>query len=79
MKLNKKTLIISIIVIFLITFIVLLASIKNRKITKPSYDHTAIIYHSEILGVDAGIIYKYYLYQENKNTYIYIKTVSDIT
>ena len=69
----------------LILFIILIVGIsavcviKNKKITRPDTDYIATIYHSEMLGMDAGWQYIYYFYPDRKNEYIYIKSESEVT
>ncbi len=53
---------------------------NNKKYTRPSYDYSALIYHSEMLGMDAGTEYIYSIYkEEGSNTYFYIKSKASIT
>ena len=64
MKKNMKKIIIGIIAISII-FVFIIVWINNNKnsYTRPNYDYIAIIYHSEMLGIDAGTDYIYYIYQ----------------
>ena len=68
-----------------ILFIILIAIvsgilvIKNKKITRPNADYIATIYHSEMLGIDAGWQYIYYIYPDENETYLYVKSESSIT
>ena len=82
MKKNMKKIIIGIIAISII-FVFIIVWINNNKnsYTRPNYDYIAIIYHSEMLGIDAGTDYIYYIYQSDKNDneYFYIKSKSNIT
>ena len=65
--------------IIFIAIIVGIFTIKNKKITRPTSDYIATIYHSEMLGMDAGWQYIYYIYPDKNNTYLYIKSESEIT
>ncbi len=53
--------------------------IKIKAVTKLNTDYVAMIYHSEMVGIDAGIEYVYYIYPNKNNTYKYIKSKSFIT
>ena len=77
MKKNMKKIIIGIVAISII-FVFIIILINNNK---NSYDYIATIYHSEMLGIDAGTEYIYYIYQSDKNDneYFYIKSKSNIT
>ena len=56
-----------ILILFIIAFAVIgIFTIKNRKITRPEADYIATIYHSEMLGMDAGWQYIYYIYPDEK-------------
>ena len=72
-----KKIIIGIVAISII-FVFIIILINNNK---NSYDYIATIYHSEMLGIDAGTEYIYYIYQSDKNDneYFYIKSKSNIT
>ena len=78
----KKTTIITITIISLIAIIIFIV-INNRSAsyTRPNYEPTAVIYHSEMRGMDAGHEFIYDIYQPNKNIneYFYIKSQSQIT
>jgi len=84
MKNNIKRIIIAIVAIFIVSLLIIV-TIKNSKSNKyirPAYDYTAEIYHSVMLGMDAGVEYHYYIYpisQSNNKEYFYIKSKSDIT
>ena len=81
MKNNVLKYIIGFILILVIMFVLIIATKNHNKYKKPDYDYTAIIYHSEMEGNDAGIEYIYYIYKakNNENEYFYIKSKSDIT
>lgn len=50
---------------------------KNHIYERPNYPFTAVIYHSEFIGFDAGYEYSYQIYKlQNSNKYIYIKSKS---
>ena len=53
--------------------------IRNKKIVRPDTDYIATIYHSEMLGMDAGWQYIYYIYPDDNESYVYIKSKSEIT
>lgn len=72
----KKIIVILFIILFAITGIF---TIKNRKIIRPNSDYIATIYHSEMLGMDAGWQYIYYIYPDKNESYLYIKSESEIT
>ena len=74
----KKKIVIGIIII-LVVFIGIFAFIKNRKIVRPNTNYVAIIYHSEMRGIDAGYEYIYYIYPDENDTYLYIKSKAEIT
>ena len=79
---NMKKIIIGIVVISIIfVFIIILTNNNKHSYTRPDYDYIAIIYHSEMLGIDAGTEYIYYIYKSPKdnNKYFYIKSKSNIT
>lgn len=65
--------------IIFIAIIIGIFAIKNKKIVRPNVDYIATIYHSEMLGMDAGCQYVYYIYPDKNNTYLYIKSESEIT
>ena len=65
--------------IIFIAIIIGIFAIKNKKIARPNVDYIATIYHSEMLGMDAGWQYVYYIYPDKNNTYSYIKSESEIT
>lgn len=69
-----------ILILFIIAFaVIVIFTIKNRKITRPEADYIGTIYHSEMLGMDAGWQYIYYIYPDENQTYLYIKSKSEIT
>ena len=82
MKKNMKKITIGIVAISII-FVFIIVWINNNKnrYTRPNYDYIATIYHSEMLGIDAGTKYTYYIYksEKNDNEYFYIKSKSSIT
>lgn len=53
--------------------------IRNKKIVRPDMDYIATIYHSEMIGIDAGWQYIYYIYPDENESYVYIKSKSEIT
>ncbi len=62
--------------------IVIMTNKKSDDYRRPNYDYTAVIYHSEMLGMDAGDEYIYHIYPsslESNNSYFYIKSKSKIT
>ena len=69
------------IMVFIIFIVIIIGIfvIKNKKIVRPNADYIATIYHSEMLGMDAGWQYVYYIYPDKNNTYSYIKSESEIT
>lgn len=83
----KKNIVKTIIAIAIISITLLFIGIlNNKKSTKesyarPDYDYIATVYHSEMLAIDEGIEYTYYIYRSSKsdNKYFYIKSKSDIT
>ena len=81
MKKNNLKYIIGFALILAIIFVLFVVTKNHNKYKKPDYGYTAIIYHSEMEGNDAGIEYIYYIYKakNNENEYFYIKTKSDIT
>jgi len=74
----KKNVIMGIIII-VVVIIGIFSFIKNRKIILPNTNYVAIIYHSEMIGIDAGDEYIYYIYPDENNTYLYIKSKAEIT
>lgn len=67
-------------ILFIILFAIIgIFTIKNRKIIRPNSDYIATIYHSEMLGMDAGWQYIYYIYPDKNESYLYIKSESEIT
>ncbi len=72
---------ISIISILIVIVVILLINKNNNNYSRPDYDYSAIIYHSEMMGIDAGTEYTYYIYKSSKsdNEYFYIKAKSTIT
>ena len=67
------------IVIILVVVMGIFTFIKNRKIIRPNTNYVAIIYHSESMGIDAGYEYIYYIYPDENDSYVYIKSKSEIT
>ena len=76
-----KIIIIAIIICIMIFAIVIMTNKKSDDYRRPNYSYTAVIYHSEMLGMDAGTEYIYYIYKaENADDeYFYIKSKSNIT
>lgn len=74
----KKNVIIGIIIIVVVA-IGAFFFIKNRKIIRPNTNYVAIIYHSEMMGIDAGDEYIYYIYPDKNDTYLYIKSKAEVT
>lgn len=74
----KKKVVIGIIII-LVVVIGVISFIKTRKIVRPNTNYVAIIYHSEMMGIDAGYEYIYYIYPDENDTYLYIKSKAEIT
>lgn len=82
MKKNIGKIIIGVSIIsIIIVAVVILINKKNNDYSRPDYDYSAIIYHSEMMGMDAGTEYTYYIYKSSKNDneYFYIKAKSTIT
>lgn len=82
MKKNIKIIIIGFVIIaILLAFIVTMINRSNKVYVRPNYDYVATVYHSEMLGMDAGTEYTYYIYasSQNENDYFYIKSRSIIT
>lgn len=86
MKKNIKLIVIGVIVVCVLAIIGVAIVINNNGVTnkqykRPNSDFVAVIYHSEMMGIDAGTEYMYYIYEseENNNEYIYIKATSNIT
>ena len=84
MKKSIVMIIVGIVIISIISIVIItLSIISNSKkgYTRPNYDYVALIYHSEMLGMDAGTEYTYYIYKmpKSKNKYFYIKSKSSIT
>ena len=79
---KKKSLIITsliIIAVIIVTFILKTNNIDTSDIEEPTTNYVAIIYHSEMLGIDAVTEYIYYIYPSDEDKYIYIKKQSEIT
>ena len=79
---NTGKIIIGIVIVtIIIVFIVTLIKNNSNNYTRPNYDYAATIYHSEMLGIDAGTEYTYYIYKSDKNNneYFYIKSEANIT
>lgn len=74
----KKNVVIMMIII-LVVVIGIFVFIKNRKIVRPNTNYVAIIYHSEMIGIDAGYEYTYYIYPDENDTYLYIKSKAEVT
>ena len=78
---KKKTLLISTLVIITVIIVTLILKINNidtTDIEEPTTNYVAIIYHSEMLGIDAVTEYIYYIYPSD-DKYVYIKKQSEIT
>lgn len=67
------------IIIILVVIIGVFSFIKTRKIVRPNTNYVAIIYHSEMMGIDTGYEYIYYIYPDENDTYLYIKSKAEIT
>ena len=52
---------------------------SNRNLRPEGVDYIAYIYHSEMLGMDAGNEYMYYFYPNEDGTYLYVKAESEVT
>ena len=79
---KKKSLIITsliIIAVIIVTLILKINNIDTTDIEEPTTNYVAIIYHSEMLGIDAVTEYIYYIYPSDEDKYIYIKKQSEIT
>ena len=79
---KKKALLISTLVIITVIIVTLILKINNidtTDIEEPTTNYVAIIYHSEMLGIDAVTEYIYYIYPSDEDKYIYIKKQSEIT
>ena len=68
-----------IITIIIVTLLVKINKIDISDIKEPETNYVAIIYHSEMLGIDAVTEYIYYIYPSDEDKYIYIKKQSEIT
>lgn len=68
-----------IITIIIVTLLVKINKIDISDIKEPETNYVAIIYHSEVLGIDAVTEYIYYIYPSDEDKYIYIKKQSEIT
>ena len=88
MKKNRNTIIGIVLISAIIISVIVMAINKNNGLdyekvvyTRPEYEPIATIYHSEMLGEDAGTIYKYDIYKSEKNDkeYFYIKNKSKDT
>jgi hypothetical protein len=65
----------------LILFLVIILPGCGKKVDVDEMNKTDFvgqIYHSKMMGADAGTIYRYYIYPDGKN-YKYVKTSSSIT
>lgn len=74
----KKKIVI-VITIILVVIIGIFYFIKNKKIVRPNTNYVAVIYHSEMIGIDAGKEFIYYIYPDENDTYLYIKSNAEIT
>ena len=81
MKKYYKYILIILLIIVVVSLIVPIFLVKKEtRYTRPDYDEVATIYHSEMIGVDAGEEYTYSIYlSEDKNYYFYIVSESKIT
>ena len=79
--LMKKYVIIGIVTICIIFGVIIVLINNKNSYTRPDYNYVATIYHSEMLGMDAGTEYVYYIYESDKNDneYFYIKSKSNVT
>lgn len=68
-----------IITIIIVTLLVKINKIDISDIKEPETNYVAIIYHSEMLGLDAVTEYIYYIYPSDEDKYVYIKKQSEIT
>lgn len=68
-----------IILVIVILVIVLGIVIGKNVVIKPEEECIAVIYHSEMFGIDAGTEYIYYIYPNGEKKYKYIKTKGNIT
>lgn len=68
-----------IILVIVILVIVLGIVIGKNVVIKPEEECIAVIYHSEMFGIDAGTEYIYYIYPNGEKKYEYIKTKAYIT
>lgn len=68
-----------IITIIIVTLLVKINKIDINDIKEPETNYVAIIYHSEMLGLDAVTEYIYYIYPSDEDKYVYIKKQSEIT
>ena len=77
----RKTIIGVALVSIIIIFVVAMIINKNKVYTSPDYEPIATIYHSQMLGEDAGTEFIYDIYKSDKkhNEYFYIKSKSYIT
>ncbi len=73
-----KKKIFSVIVILLIVSVMGFMKIKNKYQSNAKVLQ-ATIYHSEMLGIDAGTEYIYRIYPSTNDTYVYTKSKSEIT
>lgn len=82
MKLNFKKIFLFLIILIIVIITAIVITKKNNKFERPNYDYVGTIYHSEKMGIDAGLEYIYYIYTMNNSknrTYFYIKSKSQIT
>ena len=73
-----KKIIIPIIVAVLVIAVLLIYFLKGPKYERPNYDYSAIIYHSVMIGIDAGTDYTYTIYKSD-DSFFYIKSESYVT
>ena len=74
----KKKIIIGIIIVLVVSCIVFLF-IKNKIIVRPNSDYVATIYHSQMMGMDAGWGSTYYFYPMEDESYMWIESKTTIT
>lgn len=70
--------------VFIVIVILLIVSVMGFINTKNEYQSNskileATIYHSQMMGIDAGTEYTYRIYLNKNNTYGYTKSKSEIT
>ncbi|MBR4111361.1 MAG: hypothetical protein IKK43_06745 [Clostridia bacterium] len=74
----KKNIILGIIIVLVIIFIVCFF-IKDKIIVRPNSDYVATIYHSQMMGMDAGWGSTYYFYPTEDESYMWIESKTTIT